>query len=104
MTHIADIRKKLPKGSDEVMKLKKMIGECKGGNFNTPALNEIKQQLLIKQWGKNNELGSWKEVLDRHGPAVAYAALRQGTLPYVPHSLLLPGHGVKWPESHGFLM
>ena len=58
----------------------------------------------MKEWGKDSELGSWKTVLDRHGPNVAYAALRQGTLPYVPHSLLLPGHGVKWPESHEFIM
>ena len=53
---------------------------------------------------ETSELGSWKQVLDRHGQNVAYAALRQGTLPYVPHSLLLPGHGVKWPESHEFIL
>ena len=50
------------------------------------------------------ELGSWKQVLDRHGPTVAYAALRQGTLPYIPHTLLKTGHGVKWPESHEFIL
>ena len=49
-------------------------------------------------------MASWKQVIDRHGPNVAYAALKQGTLPYVPHSLLLPGHDVKWPESHEFIM
>lgn len=43
-------------------------------------------------------------MVDRHGANVAYAALRQGTLPYVPHSLLLPGHGVKWAESHEFVL
>ena len=59
---------------------------------------------MVKEWGKDTELGSWKMVVDKHGPNVAYEALRQGTLPYVPHSLLLPGHRVKWPESHEFLM
>ena len=53
---------------------------------------------------KSNNLGSWKQVVDRVGEAVAYAALRQGTLPHIPHSWLKPGHGVKWPDSHEFLI
>ena len=54
--------------------------------------------------GHDMELGSWKQVLDRHGKNVAYAALKQGNLPYVPHSLLSAGHGVPWPESHEFVL
>ena len=50
------------------------------------------------------ELGSWRQVLDRHGPAVAYAALRQRSLPYVPHTLLSEGHNVAWPDSHEFIL
>ena len=64
----------------------------------------IKKKIKLKEWGKSAELCSWQQVLDRHGQNVAYAALRQGTLPYVPHSLLLAGHNVKWPERLEFLM
>ena len=49
-------------------------------------------------------LGSWKDVVDKYGEAVAKASLRQGTPPHVPHPFLLPGHGVRWPDSHQFTM
>ena len=49
-------------------------------------------------------LGSWKDVVDKYGEAVAKASLRQGTLPHVPHPFLLPGHGLQWPDSHQFIM
>ena len=102
--HLDDLTKKHPRGHPEIWKFKKLIGDCRHGKFDTPELNEIRRKIQVKNWGKNNELGSWKAVLDRHGENVAYAALRQGTLPYVPHSLLRPGHGVKWPESHEFIL
>ena len=102
--HLDDLVNHHPQGSPVIREYKKAIGECKKGQFDTPFLIAIKKRIKIKQWGKETELGSWKQVVDRHGPAVAFAALRQGTLPYVPHSLLLPGHGLKFPESHEFLM
>ena len=86
------------------MAFKQIINSCLRGNFNTPQLNAIKRTVFAKEWGSEAELGSWKKVLDTHGPNVAYAALRQGTLPYIPHTLLRDGHGVKWPESHEFIM
>ena len=58
----------------------------------------------MKECGKETELRSCKQVLDRLGPEVAHAALRLGTLPYVPHSLLLPGHGMTFPGSHEFVL
>ena len=81
-----------------------MIGACRNGDFSTPELKAVKKRILIKDWGKHVGLGSWKQVLDTLGANVAYAALRQGRLPYVPHSLLLPGHNVKWPESHELVL
>lgn len=104
LQHLADLVEHHKKGSPVIIEYKKAIGECKRGNFNTPFFNAVKKRILTKQWGREAELGSWKQVLDRVGHNVAYAALRQGTLPYVPHSLLLPGHGVKWPESHEFVL
>ena len=104
LQHLNDLIKAHPKGSQVIRDFKKLIGECHRGNFDTPSLRAVRKRILIKEWGKSAELGSWKQVLDRHGQNVACAALRQGTLPYVPHTLLLPGHGVKWPESHEFLM
>ena len=99
-----DLLEANPKGSLEVRELKRLIGNCNGGNFNTPELRAVRKRHRIQEWGKDMQLGSWKLVLDTHGPNVAYEALRQGTLPYVPHILLLPGHGLKFPESHEFLM
>ena len=99
-----DIIEKHPQGSPIITEMKRLLGECRNGNFDTPSLNAVKKRIRIKEWGNQAELGSWKQVLDRLGPNVAYAALRQGTLPYVPHSFLLPGHGVKWPESHEFVL
>ena len=60
--------------------------------------------MFITEWGAKTRLVSWKGVIDEHGANVAYTALKQGTLPYVPHTLLLPGHDVPWPESHQFVM
>ena len=104
LQHLYDLVEHHKKGSPVIMEYKKAIGECKGGKFDTPFLLAVKKRILTKRWGQEAELGSWKQVLDRVGHNVAYAALRQGTLPYVPHSLLLPGHGVKWPESHEFVL
>jgi len=104
LQHLHDLEEHHKKGSPVIMEYKKAIGECKMGKFDTPFLLAVKKRILTKKWGQEAELGSWKQVLDRFGHNVAYAALRQGTLPYVPHSLLLPGHGVKWPESHEFVL
>ena len=92
-----------PQGSLVLKEFKKLIGDCERGNFDTPELRAVKKD-HVKEWGTEAELGSWKTVLDRRGQNVAYAAPRQGALPYVPHSLLLPGHGVKWLESHEFIL
>ena len=94
----------MPRNHPEVVEFKDLIGNCKAGNFNTPDVNALKRKIFIKEHGTDSELGSWKQVLERHGPAVAYAALRQGNLPYIPHTLLNEGHGVPWPDSHEFLM
>ena len=102
--HYEDLMAAHPSGSAPIVEFKKAISECKRGNFDTPAVKSIKRRIRTKEWGKKEELASWKQVVDKHGSNVAYAALRQGTLPYVPHTLLLPGHGVKWPESHEFIM
>ena len=80
--HFDDLIEAHTKGSPIILELKRAIGECKGGKFDTPVLLAIKKRIRIKEWGKTAELGSWKMVLDRLGPVVAYAALRQGTLPY----------------------
>ena len=69
-----------------------------------PFLAAMKKKIKVQEIGSETELGSWKMVLDRHGPNVAFEALRQGTLAYVPHNLLREGHRVKWPESHEFVM
>ena len=81
-----------------------MVGQCRSGRFDTPDLNAIKMNIQIKERGKGTMLGSWKDVVDKYGEAVAKASLRQGTLPHVPHPFLLPGHGVQWPDSHQFIM
>ena len=81
-----------------------MVGQCRSGRFDTPDLNAIKMNIQIKERGKRTMLGSWKDVVDNYGEAVAKASLRQGTLPNVPHPFLLPGHGVRWPDSHQFMM
>ena len=102
--HLQDLTDKHAKGHRCIAEFKRLIAECKKGDFDTPALRAVKKRIKIKEWGKQTELATWKQVLDRLGENVAYAALRQGTLPYVPHSLLLPGHGVKWPDSHEFVL
>ena len=102
--HMQDLVDKHVKGHRCITEFKRLIGECKKGDFDTPALKAVKKRIEIKEWGKHAELSSWKQVLEKLGNVVAYTALRQGTLPYVPHSLLLPGHGVKWPDSHEFLL
>ena len=102
--HLGELIKAYPKGAPAIIEFKKLIGECNGGQFNTKDLLAIKKRIKLKEWGKTAELSSWQQVLDRHGQNVAYAALRQGTLPYVPHSMLKPGHGLKWPESHEFVL
>ena len=79
-----DLTEKYPKGNPVIAEMKRLIGECKQGNFDTPGLAAVRKRIRIKEWGKTAELGSWKQVLDRLGQNVAYAALRQGTLPYVP--------------------
>ena len=58
----------------------------------------------MDSWGKDKKLGSWKQLCDKHGKEVAYAALKQGTIPHVPHTVLKPGHGVQWPENRQFVM
>ena len=91
-------------GSDTPFQFRKAVSECKRGDFNTPTIDAIRQKIAAKEWGKTQELASWRQVIQRHGATVSYEALRLGTLPYVPHSLLVPSHTVKWPESHEFLM
>ena len=89
----------------EVDKFKKLISLTRNGRFDTSKeLLAIRKNIKVREWGKNVKLGSWKEVVDKHGEAVAYAALRQGTLAHVPHTLLRENHGVKWPNSHQFIM
>ena len=102
--HYEDLIAAHPKGSNIILEFKKAIGECSRGELDTPAVKDIRRRIAAKEFGKKEELVSWKAVVDLHGEAVAYAALRQGTIPYVPHTLLLPGHGVKWPESHEFVI
>ena len=58
----------------------------------------------MDSWGKDKKLGSWKQLCDKHGKEVSYAALKQGTIPHVAHTLLKPGHGVQWPENRQFVM
>ena len=99
-----DLKEKYANGHRFLTEFKRLLGECRKGDFDTPALRAVKKRIKIKEWGKQTELATWKQVLDRLGENVAYAALRQGRLPYVPHSLLLPGHGVKWPDSHEFVL
>ena len=94
----------MPANSEEVFHFKKIISECKGGNFKTHEIHVFKKRLFEQAHGNDLELGSWKQVVDRHGSNVAYAALKQGNLPYIPHTLLSPGHGVAWPESHEFIL
>ena len=47
---------------------------------------------------------SWKGVVDKHGPRVAFAALKAGTIPFIMHRLLNEGHDVPWPDSHQFVI
>ena len=69
----------------EVDKFKKLISLTRNGRFDTSKeLLAIRKNIKVREWGKNVKLGSWKEVVDKHGEAVAYAALRQGTLAHVP--------------------
>ena len=86
--HLEELIANYPKGAPAIYEFKKLIGDSKMGVFNHPALQAIKRRIKQKEWGKTAELCSWQQVLDRHGQNVAYEALRQGTLPYVPHSLL----------------
>ena len=82
----------------------KEISRTRHGRFDSQELRALKKKMQIKEWGKNVKLGSWKEVVDKHGEKVAYTALRQGTLAHVPHTVLKEGHGVQWPDSHQFIM
>ena len=82
--HMQDLIDKHVKGHRCITEFKRLIGECKKGDFDTPALRAVKKRIKIKEWGRQAELSSWKQVLEKLGPNVAYAALRQGTLPYVP--------------------
>ena len=84
--------------------LRSEIAKCKHGVFDTPYLRQVKKKCKLKEWGKTRRLGSWKEVCNIHGENVAIAALKQGNLPYCPHTLLLPGHNLKWPDSHQFIL
>ena len=73
------------RGNPELMNFKKLVGSAKKGMFEViPQLRVIHKQTKIKNWGKNVRLGSWKEVVDKHGEDVDYTALRQGTLAHVP--------------------
>ena len=103
--HYEELGAKCGRADPEMMEFKRLIGSARMGNFKVvPELRVIQRNTKLKNWGQNVKLGSWKEVLDKHGEDVAYAALRQGTLAHVPHTLLKEGHGVRWPESHQFIM
>jgi len=104
LAHIQQLEKEHGRTSPEMQAIKIAISECEHGDFNTPYLNKFKKKCKLKEWGKTRRLGSWKEVCDLHGENVALAALKQGTLPYCPHPLLKPNHGVKWPDSHQFVL
>ena len=74
------------------------------GNFDTAFFTQLKKKAKLESWGKDKKLGSWKQLCDKHGKDVAYAPLKQGTIPHVPHTMLKPGHGVQWPEDRQFVM
>ena len=43
--HLDDLLANNPKGSQIIMKFKRMLGAAKGGNFNTPELQAVKKEL-----------------------------------------------------------
>ena len=104
LAHLEELENTLTPKDKRIQELRTEIAKCEHGNFNTPYLKKLNKKCKVKDWGKTRRLGSWKEVCDLHGENVALAALKQGTLPYCPHPLLKPGHGVKWPDSHQFVL
>ena len=41
--HLADLQKTNPPGCPQVLQLKKAIGQCRGSNFDTPEIQEVKK-------------------------------------------------------------
>ena len=103
MAHWRDLQKG-HRGCHEVADFKRIIAEAGVGKFDTPEILALKKRLKIKQWNEQKMLVSWDEVVKKYGECSAYTALSQGTLPYVPHTLLMPGHQVQWPNSHQFVL
>ena len=101
--YFEDLLKQSPVNREAIIEFKIAIGECKLGKFDTPKIKAIKRRIHTEEWKATGQLTSWEELTTKHGEAVAYAALRYGRLPYVPHTSLLPGRSVQWPWSHQFV-
>ena len=101
--HFEDLLKTVPKDSEAINEFKKAVAENPEGQFDNPKLMAIKKLITIKECLQPENLASWTEVVNKYGP-VAHTAMREGILPYVPNRLLHPGHRVKWPESHEFVI
>ena len=103
--YFADLEKTHGKSSPIALAFKEAIGRVMRGRYDDDEYcKKLRKDIHIQEINKKYRLASWCKVLDEHGYNVSVAALKQGTLPYIPHTLLRPGHGVKWPESHQFLI
>ena len=100
-----DLKKQHGSKAPVVQKFREGVAQCPQGSYDkSEYIKSIRKKIKLTEYRNNNQLGSWKQVVDRVGETVAYAAIRQGTLPHLPHSWLRPGHGVKWPDSHEFVI
>ena len=96
---------KNPRGCYRIEEFRHQVAaQQKRKAFDNEYFQALRREIKIKELGIEHEIGSWVAVLKRHCEKVAYAALKQGTLPHKPHGLLLPGHNAPWPESHEFLL
>ena len=102
--HWEDLQKKYNSHHPALFEFKQKVGECSRGKFDDPYFTQLKKRIKIDSWGKDKQLGSWKQLCDKHGKEVAYRALKQVMIPHVPNTMLMPGHGVQWPENRQFVM